>query len=179
MKRCSPSVILFSAFLIASCEGPVKTEPSEYKEDNLAQEAAPYRNEHGFWKNPDVDYIAVEVTVDDDDLSFWDVPYLDKPIIDTAPEDREDGLVAGEIGVDGGDKDMIVKLAQEIAEGQHGKYDSLLIAHKDKLIFESYYLGGRVNLTHPQVSATKAYTGLALGRAIQLGHLTMATWTNL
>ncbi|MFK5947391.1 MAG: serine hydrolase, partial [Methylococcales bacterium] len=32
----------------------------------------------------------------------------------------------------------------------------------------------RINLPHPQASATKAYTSLALGRAIQLGYLTMA-----
>jgi len=41
-------------------------------------------------------------------------------------------------------------------------------------LFESYYRRGRVDLPHPQSSATKAYTGLALGRAIQLGYLTMA-----
>ena len=29
---------------------------------------------------------------------------------------------------------MIVKLAQETAEGKHGKFDSLLIAHKGKLL---------------------------------------------
>ncbi|MEL6184866.1 MAG: serine hydrolase [Myxococcota bacterium] len=65
-------------------------------------------------------------------------------------------------------------MAREIADGQHGAYDSLLIAQGGKLLFESYFRRGRVNLTHPQVSATKSYTALALGRAIQLGYLTMA-----
>jgi CubicO group peptidase (beta-lactamase class C family) len=69
---------------------------------------------------------------------------------------------------------MILKLAQEIADNKYGIYDSYLIAHKGKLLFESYYTRGRINLPHPQVSATKAYTGLLLGRAIQLGYLTMA-----
>lgn len=152
MKRFSPSTILLSTFLVAGC---ATHEPDPF---------------------PDIeaDYVTVEVTVDDDDLSFWDIPHLKKAFIDTAPADRKDGLIVGELGVDSGNKDMIVKLAQEIAESQHGNYDSLLIAHKGKLLFESYYLRGRVNLTHPQVSATKAYTSMALGRAIQLGYLTMA-----
>ncbi len=106
--------------------------------------------------------------------SFRDIPYLKKAFIDTAPTDRKDGILVGELGVDSGNKGMIVKLAQEIADSQHDNFDSLLIAHKGKLLFESYYLRGRSNLPHPQASATKVYTSLALGRAIQLGYLTMA-----
>ena len=118
--------------------------------------------------------IAPEATAAEKELSFRDIPYLDKAFMDTAPADRGDGLVAGELGVDGGNKDMILQLSHEIADGQHGQFDSLLIAQKGKLLFESYYLRGRVNLPHPQASATKAYTGLALGRAIQLGYLSLA-----
>lgn len=120
------------------------------------------------------DSLAPEATAAEAALSFWDLPYLKKAFIDAAPADRKDAISVGELGVDGGNKDMIVKLAQEIADGKHGNYDSMLIAHKDKLLFESYYLRGRVNLPHGQASATKAYTSLALGRAIQLGYLTMA-----
>lgn len=64
----------------------------------------------------------------------------------------------GELGVNSGNKDMIVKLAEEIADGQHGKIDSLLIAPKGKLVFESHYLIGRVNQIQPQASTTKTYT---------------------
>lgn len=117
---------------------------------------------------------APEATAAEAELSFRDISYLDKAFIDATPADRKDALVVGELGVDGGNKDMIVKLAQEIADRKHGNFDSLLIAHKGKLLFESYYLRGRINLPHPQASATKVYTGLALGRAIQLGYLTMA-----
>ncbi|MEX2962471.1 serine hydrolase domain-containing protein [Microbulbifer sp. TYP-18] len=117
---------------------------------------------------------APEATAAEAGLSFRDIPYLDKSFIDVAPGYRKDALVVGELGVDGGNKGMIVELAREIANGDHGKFDSMLIAHKGKLLFESYYLRGRINLPHPQASATKAYTGLALGRAIQLGYLTMA-----
>lgn len=118
--------------------------------------------------------LAPEATGAEAKASFRDIPLLDKGFVDAAPADRNDGIVTGELGIDGGDKGMIVKLAQEIADGQHGKIDSLLIAHKGKLLFESYYLRGRINLPHPQASASKAYTGFAVGRAIQLGYLTKA-----
>ena len=106
--------------------------------------------------------------------SFRDIPLLENAYISTAPEQRKDGLVIGKLGDDGGDKKKIINLAKEIAKGKHGRFDSLLIAQNDKLLFESYFLRGRVNLPHPQASATKVYTGLALGRAIQLGYLSMA-----
>ena len=117
---------------------------------------------------------APEATVAETKLKFRDIEYLDQAFIDAAPTDRNDGLIVGELGVDSGNKEMIVKLAQELAETKEGKFDSLLIAHKGKLLFESYFLRGRVNLPHPQASTTKAYTSFALGRAIQLGYLKMA-----
>ena len=120
------------------------------------------------------DVPAPEATAAEAKMSFWDMPLLETAFIDTAPADRKDRLVVGELGVDGGEKAAIVELAEEIADGRYGHYDSLLISHKGKLLFESYYLRGRANLAHGQASATKAYTSLALGRAIQLGYLTMA-----
>ncbi|TQV78167.1 serine hydrolase [Exilibacterium tricleocarpae] len=96
---------------------------------------------------------------------------LEKAFIDAAPADRKDGISVGELGAE---KDTVNKLALEIADNQHDPYDSLLIAQNNKLVFESYYSHGRVNLPHYQASATKAYTALAVGRAIQLGYLTMA-----
>jgi CubicO group peptidase (beta-lactamase class C family) len=118
--------------------------------------------------------LAPEATAAEVTLSFRDISDLKEAFIDAAPNDRKDGIHVGELGVDGGNKAMIVKLAQEIADNKHDPFDSLLIAHKDKLIFESYYSRGRINLPHYQMSATKVYTGLALGRAIQLGYLSMA-----
>ncbi|MBL4788003.1 MAG: serine hydrolase [Kordiimonadaceae bacterium] len=118
--------------------------------------------------------LAPEISAAKAKLSFRDTSYLKKAFIDAAPVDRKDGIPVGELGVDGGNKAMILRLAQEIADNKHDRFDSLLIAHKGKLIFESYYLRGRINLPHPQASATKVYTSLALGRAIQLGYLTMA-----
>lgn len=118
--------------------------------------------------------LAPEVTAAESELSFWDLPYLIEAFIDVAPTDRKDGITVGKLGVDGGNKAMILKLAKEIADKNHGLYDGLLISHKNKLLFESYYLRGRINLLHQQASATKSYTSLVLGRAIQLGYLTMA-----
>lgn len=105
---------------------------------------------------------------------FWDIPELEQAYIETSPANRNDGIEVGKLGGDAGNKDLITALAKEIAQGAHGKYDSLLIAHNNKLLFESYFLRGRVNLPHPQSSATKVYISTVLGRAMQLGYLSMA-----
>jgi len=117
--------------------------------------------------------IAPEAKGNEATLAFGDIPKLEEAYITAVPADRNDGIAVGELGTDGGDKAMILQLAQEVAAGKHGNFDSYLIAHKGKLIFESYYRRGRINLPHPQASATKSYTSLALGRAIQLGYLSM------
>ena len=119
------------------------------------------------------DELAPEIAPADIHISLRDTPDLEKAFIDSSPAHRIGTVPVGKLGVDGGNADMIVKLAQEIATKKYGRYDSLLIAHKGKLLFESYYWRGRINLPHGQASATKAYLSLAIGRAIQLGYLTM------
>ena len=122
--------------------------------------------------------LAPEVTdLNAEDVSYAlekNIPDLEKAYISTAPHDRGDGIPVGVLGVDGGDKEAVLKFAQEIAAGQHGEIDSLLLFHDGKLLFESYYRRGRINYPHYQMSITKSYTAMAIGRAIQLGHLTMA-----
>jgi len=143
--------------------------------NDLVPETTAEQIEHGYWDNPNLDYISTPWPINDEGLvDIRVVPLLDKGFITTTPVDRNEGVTVGELGINGGNKDMIVKLAQEMSDGLHGDFDSLLITHKNKLVFESYYSRGRLNLTHPQASATKTYTGLALGRAIQLGYLSMA-----
>ncbi len=115
-----------------------------------------------------------EATAKEFSLGFWDIPDLKEAFISPSPMDRKDGISVGKLGENGGDKAMVLELAQEIADGKHGNFDSFLILHGGELLFESYYLHGRVNLPHPQASATKVYTAFALGRAIQLGYLSMA-----
>ena len=97
---------------------------------------------------------------------------LPTAFIDTSPS-AEGGLAVGTLGIDGGEADPILNFANEIATGMHGEVDSLMIAYKGKLLFESYFRRGRVNYPHYQMSITKSYTALAIGRAIQCGHLTM------
>ncbi|WP_299217470.1 serine hydrolase [uncultured Aquimarina sp.] len=116
--------------------------------------------------------LAPEVTAVEAKLAFRDIPYLKEVFIDAAPIDRKDGIPVGKLGIDGGNKDMILTLAQEVSDKKHSPYDSFLIVHKDTLLFESYYRRGRVNLPH--YNSSKAYLSMAIGRAIQLGYLTMA-----
>ncbi len=97
---------------------------------------------------------------------------LPSAFIDTSPN-AEDGLAVGTLGVDSGEVDSILQFANEIAAGAHGEVDSLLISYRGKLLFESYFRRGRVNYPHYQMSITKSYTALAIGRAIQCGYLTM------
>lgn len=118
--------------------------------------------------------LAPNATAEEAKLPFRDLPLLEKSFIDTSPKAINGKLAVGKLDVDAGKKASIVKLAEEIGSGKHGNYDSLLIAQDDQLLFESYYRRGRANLAHPQASATKAITSLALGRTIQLGYLTMA-----
>jgi CubicO group peptidase (beta-lactamase class C family) len=105
------------------------------------------------------------------------LPDLEKPYINAAPEDNNDGLIVGKLGVDGGDRAMIEAFANELAvaakDEKAGNVDSMLIGYRGRLIFESYYRRGRANFPHYQMSITKSYTALAIGRAIQLGLLKM------
>ncbi|TMP47156.1 hydrolase [Pseudoalteromonas citrea] len=105
---------------------------------------------------------------------FWDLPYLEKAFITPKPEENEDGITVGKLDLNNTGKAGIIDFATAIAENKYGQYDSLLISHKGKLVFESYYHRGRVDLPHDQASAAKAYTSLLLGRAMQLGYLSMA-----
>jgi CubicO group peptidase (beta-lactamase class C family) len=121
--------------------------------------------------------LAPEITdLNSEDVSFQlekDLPYLKKPFINPSPGDRNDDIPVGTLGADGGNKNAVLAFAEEIAAGDHGEVDSLLLCKDGKLIFESYYRRGRVNYPHYQMSITKSYTAMAVGRAIQLGHLTM------
>jgi CubicO group peptidase (beta-lactamase class C family) len=105
------------------------------------------------------------------------LPDLEKPYISVAPQDKKDGLPVGKLGVDGGNRALIEKYAAEIAAAPNDEklnnVDSVLIGYRGKLIFESYYRRGRANFPHYQMSITKSYTALAIGRAIQMGLLKM------
>ena len=97
------------------------------------------------------------------------LPDLEKAFVTTAPADRKDGLAVGKLE----NSAAVLAFADEIAAGKHGEMDSLLIAHHGKLLFESYYRRGRINYPHYQMSITKSYTAMAIGRAMQLGFVKM------
>jgi len=109
-----------------------------------------------------------------DTIPFLEMPILKRPYVTSKPVNRNDGIALGELGIDGGIRDSIYKLVNKIAFDKKGMFTSFLIGHRGKLLFESYYRKGRMDLPHPQASAVKVYTSLAVGRAIQLGYLTMA-----
>lgn len=117
---------------------------------------------------------TVEATPAESELSFREISLLESAFIDTAPDVRDGAIKVGELNIGAEKAASLVQLAKDIGEGKFGRYDSLLVAHKDKLVFESYFRRGRINLAHPQASATKGHTSLILGRAMQLGYLTMA-----
>lgn len=121
--------------------------------------------------------LAPEVT----DLNAADVshaleaqlPDLEEPFINASPNDRKDGLAVARLTRQHGDRRAILQFARELAAGDHGNIDSFLLAKDGQLIFESYFRRGRANYPHYQMSITKSYTAMALGRAIQLGYLSM------
>ncbi len=125
--------------------------------------------------------LAPEVTdLNAEDISFQkekEIPYLEKPFISTSPKAMNDQLKVGKLGIDGGKEEVVLKYVRELAkkseDPKSGKTDSLLIAYKNKLLLESYFRRGRRNYPHYQMSITKSYTAYALGRAIQMGYLTM------
>ena len=115
-----------------------------------------------------------EATVVETTLSFWDLPLLHEAFVDAAPNERGDGIAVGYFAIDNDRRKAIIQLSKELSDSIHGQYDGLLISHKDELVFESYYRRGRIDLPHGQASVTKSYITLAIGRAIQLGYLSMA-----
>ena len=130
--------------------------------DNLSPRATPNEAKIMHWSMPGIK------------RNFWHIPLLATPWIDINPDNLNDGIAVGKLGADGGDVNAMMALAEEIENRQHNELDSLLVAHKGMLLFESYFARGRIDLPHPQSSNTKAFTALALGRAIELGYLTNA-----
>lgn len=117
-------------------------------------------------KAPEADLSKVEGTLYKYERTL---PMLETAYFSSSPERRKDGLNVGKLKT----TQSIEQLAKDIAADKYGHYDSLLIAHKNTLVFESYYRKGRINMPHPQASTTKVYTSLLIGRAIKLGYLTM------
>ena len=115
-----------------------------------------------------------------EDISYENekhLPDLKTPFFNPSPRDKNDQLRVGKLGEDGGDKNKVLAYARRLGEPsgneKSGNTDSLLIAYRGKLIFESYFRRGRSNYPHYQMSITKSYTAYAIGRAIRLGYLSI------
>ncbi len=102
------------------------------------------------------------------------LPDLEEPFINPAPNDRRDGIPVARLTRQHGDRRAILRFARELAAGEHGEIDSFLLMKDERLLFECYFRRGRANYPHFQMSITKSYTAMAIGRAIQLGHLSLA-----
>ncbi|NNE93257.1 MAG: serine hydrolase, partial [Verrucomicrobiales bacterium] len=121
--------------------------------------------------------LAPEIT----DLNAEDVSYaleaklpdLETPYISAEPDDKKNGIQVATLTNKVAAPQAILKFASQIADGDHGEINSFLLMHNGALVFESYFRRGRANYPHYQMSITKSYTAVALGRAIQLGHLKM------
>ena len=68
-----------------------------------------------------------EASKEERKLSFWEIPDLQPAFMTASPSNRQDGILVGELGVDAGNKTMILQLAQEIADQKHDEFDSFLI----------------------------------------------------
>ncbi len=121
------------------------------------------------------DGLAPEITdLNAEDISWAkeaELPDLEEPYINPRPNNRGDGIPVAPLTRRHGDRRAILRFARELAAGEHGEIDSFLLMKDGRLIFESYFRRGRANYPHFQMSITKSYTALALGRAMQLGHL--------
>ena len=118
MKKLIYTPVL-TAFAFLGCAFPLYAEPS----NGLAPEVPGLNTKDNLY--------ALE----------FKLPDLEKPYINSAPDDKKDGLIVGQLGVDGGNKALIEAYAADLANAPKdekvGNTDSLLISYKGKLIFES------------------------------------------
>lgn len=63
---------------------------------------------------------AAEATATETKMKYTDLPLLKEAFITAAPAERNDKLVVGKLGTDGGNKAMVLQLAQEFANNKHG-----------------------------------------------------------
>ena len=152
-----PRMLAAPETVTAAARPPVATVVKEIKPANgLAPEITDLNAEDVSW--------ALEAKL----------PDLAEPFINPRPNDREDGIPVAALTRANSDRRAILKFARELNAGQHGEVDSFLLMKDGKLLFESYFRRGRANYPHYQMSITKSYTAMALGRAIQLGHLKLS-----
>ena len=107
--------------------------------------------------------LMTHVSSDNYDVSFWIFRILIMHISVQRQRIEKDGISVDTLAVNSNDsKRKSLNCLKRFLMCEHGNYDALLISHKNKLVFESYYKKGRINVPHGQASAVKAYTSLVL-----------------
>ncbi len=98
----------------------------------------------------------------------WD--YTESPIKqiqDThQPAQLQDGWETASIEDFDIDKVQLKNLIQDVQSKKHGNTHSILIAKKDKLVFECYFDGHNANIPHDLRSASKSISSAIVGLAI-------------
>jgi CubicO group peptidase (beta-lactamase class C family) len=75
---------------------------------------------------------------------------------------------------EGLDGRRLLDLVQQIHDGRHGTIHSLLIVRRGRLVVEEYFSGWNAASAHTLQSVTKSVTSLAVGLAIDRGHLRLS-----
>ncbi len=97
-----------------------------------------------------------------------------KPEEDTGPgipEKFDDGWEISTPTIQGMDIEKIRALSTKIHNGDYNKVDGFLIVRNDKLIWEEYFNGYRVDRLHRCYSVTKSVNSALIGIAIENGVL--------
>jgi CubicO group peptidase (beta-lactamase class C family) len=89
----------------------------------------------------------------------------------TPPEDLEDGWPVADAASVGWDVATLDALAAKLADKDHAAITSVLVAHRGRLIHETYANGGSRDRLNDMRSATKTLTALLVGTAIDRGRI--------
>jgi CubicO group peptidase (beta-lactamase class C family) len=95
----------------------------------------------------------------------------------TPPEDRADGWPVADAAAAGWNTTLFDALATKLADKSHAGITSVLVAHRGRLVFETYANGGEPDRLNDMRSATKTLTALLVGAAIDRGRIKDETTT--
>jgi CubicO group peptidase (beta-lactamase class C family) len=89
----------------------------------------------------------------------------------TPPSPRDDGWPVADAAAVGWNTAPFDALATKLGDKSHAGITSVLVAHRGRLVFETYANGGEPERLNDMRSATKTLTALLVGAAIDRGHI--------
>lgn len=89
----------------------------------------------------------------------------------TPPADRGDGWTVADAAATGWNTGLLDALTTTLAEKSHAGITSVLVAHRGRLVFETYANGGEPDRLNDMRSATKTVTALLVGAAVDRGRI--------